>query len=213
MTIDEVAHFASLRSKKPTLWIYGCSFSHPQHICHFYGDDALDKHWAEIVGKHFNMTVKYYSLPGSSVEYTARQIFKTQSRWKEGDKKIIGVTSPYRTLCYKESRNKVVTVRAHQTAMPDFDGVIPEVKDALNSYFIEVKDRYKHQFTNWWVEMFYHVKPDYLWSWYEWTKPEYSTIKQEIPGTHDTHWGIEGNRVFANKVIKEMSDPNYETVV
>lgn len=70
------------------LWIYGDS----------YADDlGLSWQWTRQLADRWQCPVKFYSVEGTALSYTANQVRITADQWQPGDRVIIALTHPLRT--------------------------------------------------------------------------------------------------------------------
>lgn len=79
------------KSSKCQLWVAGCSISHG---C------GVDNHqrWGSLVGSALDLSVSFLTYPGSSIEWAADQILRSDIQ--NGDIVCWGITNPERFLHY-----------------------------------------------------------------------------------------------------------------
>lgn len=82
------------RSTKPQIWVAGCSISHGIGV-------EENERWGHIVGKSLGMPVSFLTHGGSSIEWAADQILRSDINPQ--DIVLWGITNTARFLHYSES--------------------------------------------------------------------------------------------------------------
>lgn len=194
---------------KGKLWVYGCSQSHPKHLVEAYGNQYLKDFWAYKVARHFGFRVAMCAEAGSCNTRINRAIVKSMDKWdRENDKIIIGSTASLRHLVFLPHKGHRIpqTIHAHQSINPNWKLLPAEQRQGFIDYFHDAILPDHTHYSEWWTKTFSYFKPDYLWSTSEWKAPGYTTIRHELKHSHDNHWGIQSNEIFANKVIQALDD-------
>lgn len=86
------------QDSKQQLWVAGCSISHGVGI-------ASENRYGELLSKKLNLPVSYLTKTGSSIEWAADQILRSDVR--ENDIVVWGLTSEYRFPYWNNTADKV----------------------------------------------------------------------------------------------------------
>jgi hypothetical protein len=83
------------RSNKPQIWSIGCSVTHGDFM-------EKSKRYGQLVSDHFNLPISFLTLGGSSIEWAADQILRSDI--KKNDVIIWGITSADRLMHYRDHK-------------------------------------------------------------------------------------------------------------
>lgn len=103
------------KNLKPQLWISGCSVSHGEGV-------TVNERYGTLLGKKLQLDVSFLTAPGSSIEWAANQILKSDLR--KGDILCWGLTNFSRLPYYTDTSLRHVNSGYYQMHK-EFEKILP----------------------------------------------------------------------------------------
>lgn len=122
-TISDVSHLSQTKflklvdvrkTENSQLWIAGCSVTYGMGV-------EPDQRYGQIIANELNMPVSFLSFPGSSIEWAADQILRSDIR--TGDIVVWGITSVVRFPFYHNNKVEHLNPRYYEL-IPEFNKIV-----------------------------------------------------------------------------------------
>jgi hypothetical protein len=202
-------------SDEPIVWLAGCSISHGVAV------DSTQR-FGHLVSDELNMTPVYITQPGTSIEWSANQILRSDIR--PGDKVVWGVTGINRYCYYVEDGSIQNISWFYYKLNPAFQKIIHERRLTDINLAYKASD-YIHQVTNFLKKI---GSVDYCMIWVMPKNQKDQTevflkLTQDVPkfilgmpesnrfidfGTDNQHPGPMQHKSYAEKVLSVLGNNN-----
>ena len=200
----------------PVIWIIGCSISH--------GNGVSDsERYGHLVSQDLNMTPIFLTEPGTSIEWAADKILRSDIR--PGDKVVWGITGVNRFLYYfSDGTKQNVTWHYYNALNPKFENIISH-RRLLDENLSYKASNYIHQVVNF-LEKIGSVDYCFIWVMRRILKEQsglFMELVKDVPnfilgvdspdefvdvGTDNQHPGPKQHQVYKNKILNVLKKDN-----
>lgn len=220
---------------KKTAWFFGCSFTQPRFETGTNNVNGIPIGnyipWTNILCDTFNWEENNFGKGGSSTQSIVRTLIKNMSSIKSGDVVFITDTLPSRIDGVNQisKLKEIITFNADSivdfpnSIETDFDKVVKmENKKILINYIHDFILKYEDSWIEYWKTIIFGLSKElqnrnievYFWSHKIWdTHPNPKLFSRFVEETNeefiDGHWGTDGNKKFAEYMIKNITDKKY----